>query len=89
MPILKEIKNISDLEVGSVYATFWVAHELDSRKERISYIRVIGVGKKRIADCGYVRSDAGNRTFSKLRWFGPLPGSRADLLGDYYEANND
>lgn len=73
-----EAKSIGDLEIGKVYACAWRDHELTSRAEQLEYVRICEISSSTKSG-ELVKTSAGNRVFSRLRWFGPFPSTVADI----------
>ena len=67
--VAEEVINIGSIIEGKVYAVLWREHKHKRKTEQFEYLRVLSVNDsgKSFLTC------AGGRTFSKLKWFGPLP----------------
>jgi len=69
-----EIENIAGLQSGCVYAVCFKEHEHKNKMEMLKYLTVHSV--RTTTDSGeLVKTNFGNRCFSKMRWFGPMPAS--------------
>ena len=76
-----EILNIDDLVVGAVYACVWRDHTYKSKTKNLLYLTIHKIMKD--APSGEaVKTDSGNRCFSKLRWFGALPSVIGDIKNE-------
>jgi len=69
--MMKEIKRMSDLKPGYVYATCWKDHKYSSRENTLAYTKVLSTSTETKSG-ELVKTGSGNLCFSKLRWFGPL-----------------
>lgn len=76
---MMEATIIDGIVPDCVYATCWKAHKLECRTQQLEYVTVLGVSYNTKSG-ELVKTNRGNRVFSKLRWFGPLASKLSDLL---------
>jgi len=77
---IKEIHLIDDLEPGHTYLYCWKNHPYKHKMEHLEAILVLRIDVNN-ENKRYVRTSGGNRIFSRLRWFGPIPNKLAQLEG--------
>lgn len=73
-----EVLYINSLIVGAVYACVWKDHKYKTEKNNLSYLLILEV-RQDSPSGELVRTNSGNRRFSKLRWFGALPRSIKEI----------
>lgn len=72
---MRQIKEVGDLFPGFVYATSW----RDGRRgTELYYVRVIRI-KTETPGEECVVTNQGNRSFSRLKWYGPFPATLEDF----------
>jgi len=75
---MREVTDMRDLAPGFTYATCWKAHRYEYKRDVFQYLSVKRVDPDAVSG-ELVVTNSGNRSFSRLRWFGPLPARMSDL----------